>query len=145
MDCSITQARELIANDRLWPKVRDYLAAGGAFELFPAEDPARLKLLDTATRQAIGTWIEALALADQWRTIVDGAAVRELKATYPNVYPDVFRYTAYFTKWQPVLKKMVRTAEQKGCRVSQVPCPDFAMVLLLLKLKFPEAYKLCCC
>ena len=145
MDCTITQARELIANDRLWPKVRDYLAAGGAFECFPPSDPARLKLLDEATRQAIGHWIEAIALAEQWRKVVDGAAVREIKAAHAEVYPEVFRYTAYFTKWRSVLNEMVRTAERQGCRVSQVPCPDFAMVLLLLKLKFPEAYKLCCC
>jgi hypothetical protein len=145
MDCSIAEARELISNEVLWPKVRDYLAAGGAFELFPAKDAARLKLLDAETRQAIGVWIEAISLAETWRKVVDGAAVRELKATYPGVYPEVFRYTAYFTKWSSVLEKMVRTAEKEGCRVSQVACPDFAMVLLLLKLKFPEAYKLCCC
>lgn len=145
MDCTITQARELIANERLWPKVRDYLAAGGAFESFPPADPSRLKLLDGATREAIGHWIEALALADQWRKVVDGAAVRELKVKHADVYPEVFRYTAYFTKWRDVLNEMVRMAEQQGCRVAQVTCPDFTMVLLLLKLKFPEAYKLCCC
>jgi hypothetical protein len=145
MDCSITEARELISNEILWPKVRDYLSAGGAFELFPAKDAARLKLLDASTRQAIGVWIEAIALAERWRKVVDGATVRELKAAYPGVYPEVFRYTAYFTKWQRVLEEMARTAEKQGCRISQVACPDFAMVLLLLKLKFPEAHKLCCC
>lgn len=145
MDCSITEARELISNEVLWPKVREYLAAGGAFESFPAKDSARLKLLDVTTREAIGVWIEAIALAEGWRKVVDGATVRKLKADYPGVYPEVFRYTAYFTKWQRVLEEMVRKAEQQKCRVSQVECPDFAMVLLLLKLKFPEAYKLCCC
>ena len=39
MDCSVTQARELIGNAKLWPKVKAYLAAGGEFELFPAGDP----------------------------------------------------------------------------------------------------------
>ena len=70
--------------------------------------------------------------------------VRELKAEYPGIYPDVFRYTAYFVKWRDVLEGMVCSAAEKGCRVSQVECPDFNMVLLLLKLRFPEAYELCC-
>lgn len=144
MDCSVTQARELIGNDRLWPKVKAYLAAGGKFEFFPAKDPSRLKLLDEAMRTSIGKWIEAIAAADGWRRIVDGAKVRELKAEYPGIYPDVFRYTAYFAKWRDVLDGMSRAASERNCRVSQVECPDFGMVLLLLKLKFPEAYELCC-
>ena len=144
MDCSVTQARELISNDRLWPKVKEYLAAGGEFELFPAKDPSRLKLLDEATRTSIGKWIEAVAAADGWRKIVDGAKVRELKAEYPGIYPDVFRYTAYFAKWRDVLEEMSRVASERKCRVAQVECPNFDLVLLLLKLKFPEAYELCC-
>lgn len=144
MDCSVTQARELIGNAKFWPKVKEHLIAGGEFELFPAKDPSRLKLLDEATRVAIGKWLEALAAADGWRKIVDGAKVRELKMEYPDIYPDVFRYTAYFVKWRGVLEEMVRSASERGCRVSQVECPDFNMVLLLLKLRFPEAYELCC-
>ena len=144
MDCSVTQARELIGNDRLWPKVKEYLAAGGEFETFPAKDPSRLKLLDEATRTSIGKWIEAIASADAWRKIVDGAKVRELKAEYPGIYPDVFRYTAYFAKWRDVLEEMSRVASERKCRVAQVECPNFDLVLLLLKLKFPEAYELCC-
>lgn len=144
MDCSVTQARELVGNPRLWPKVKEYLAGGGEFEPFPAKDPSRLKLLDGETRSAIGKWMEALAAAEGWRKIVDGAKVRELKAEYPGVYPDVFRYTAYFAKWREALDEMSRVAADRGCGVSQVECPDFDMVLLLLKLKFPEAYELCC-
>ena len=125
-------------------EVLAYLAAGGEFGLFPAKDPSRLKLLDEATRTSVGKWIEAIAEADGWRKIVDGAKVRELKAEYPGVYPDVLRYSAYFVKWCGVLDAMTREAVAKGCRVSQVECPDFNMVLLLLKLKFPEAYELCC-
>ncbi len=144
MDCTVTEARELVSNAKLWPRVRAYLAAGGAFEAFPARDPSRLKLLDEATRIAVGRWIEAIAAAEEWRRIVDGAKVRQLKSEYPGVYPDVFRYTAYFGKWRGVLEEMTRIAVQKGCKVSEVDCPDFEMVLLLLKLKFPEAYELCC-
>lgn len=144
MDCTVTQARELISNETLWPKVKAYLAAGGAFELFPANDPSRLKLLDPSTRNRIGEWIEAIALADEWRKIVDGAKVRQLKNDYPNAYPEVFRYTAYFSKWRKVLDEMRHLADVNACHISQVECPDFAMVLLLLKLKFPEAYEVCC-
>lgn len=144
MDCTVTQARELIGNERLWPKVKKHLAGGGEFELFPAGDSSRLKLLDADTRAAIGRWMEALAAAEAWRKIVDGAKVRELKAEYPGIYPEVFRYTAYFAKWRDVLDGMMRSAAERNCRVSQVECPDFNMVLLLLKLRFPEAYELCC-
>ena len=144
MDCSVTQARELVGNGRLWPKVRAYLAAGGEFELFSGKSPSRLKLLDESTRSSIGKWIEAIALADGWRKVVDGAKVRELKAEYPGIYPDVFRYTAYFAKWRGVLDEMRHVAAERNCRVSQVDCPDFELVLLLLRLKFPEAYELCC-
>ena len=114
MDCSVTQARELIGNAKLWPKVKAYLVAGGEFELFPAKDPSRLKLVDGSTRAAIGKWLEALAAADGWRKIVDGSKVRELKAEYPGVYPDVFRYTAYFAKWRDVLEGMARSASERG-------------------------------
>ena len=144
MDCSVTEARELVGNAKLWPRVKEYLAAGGEFGLFPAKDPSRLRLLDGATRAEIGKWLEAIAEADGWRTVVDGAKVRELKAGYPGIYPDVFRYTAYFAKWRGTLDEMRRVAAERNCRVSQVECPDFDMVLLLLRLKFPEAYGLCC-
>jgi hypothetical protein len=144
MDCSVTEARELVGNPRLWPRVKEYLAAGGEFGLFPVKDPSRLRLLDETTRVAVGKWLEAIAEADTWRTVVDGAKVRELKSGYPGIYPDVFRYTAYFVKWRGVLEEMRRVAAERNCSVSQVECPDFDMVLLLLKLKFPEAYELCC-
>lgn len=144
MDCSVKEARELVANAKLWPRVRRYLAAGGAFEPFPPKDPSRLKLLDAGTRKALALWIEGIAAAEDWRRVVDGAAVRKIKADYPGVYPDVFRYTAYFTRWRAALGRMVETAKEKKCSVLEVPCPDFAMVLLLMKLKFPEAYEICC-
>lgn len=139
----MTEARELVGNSKLWPKVKKYLAAGGEFQLFPAKDPSRLKLLDEATRASIGKWLEAIAEADSWRTVVDGAKVRELKAEFSGIYPEVFRYTAYFAKWRGTLDEMRRIAAERKCRVSQVECLDFEMVLLLLKLKFPEAYELC--
>jgi hypothetical protein len=70
-------------------------------------------------------WVEALKNAPDWKGIVEGDKVRELKSRYPGVYPEVFRYSAYFSKFKTI---------DPGNE-------DFMM--LLLKLKFPEVYKLC--
>lgn len=125
MDFGLKEARELVSNEVLWPKVRDYLASGGGFENFNASVSSRLKLVDGAVREKIAMWCEALAHAGEWKNIVDGARVRELKDRYPGVYPEVFRYTAYFTRFKSF-------DPENG---------DFLM--LLLKLKFPEVYALC--
>ena len=125
MDLTIDEARKMVANGDLWPQVRDYLARGGEFERFPAGVKSRLKLVDGETLSRIDMWVEALGRCDEWKGIVEGDKVRELKSRYPGVYPDVFRYAAYFSKF----RKMDRDNE------------DFMM--LLLKLKFPEVYRLC--
>lgn len=125
MDFELKDARELVANEVLWPKVRDYLIAGGQFTSFTKGPTQRLKLVDTETRRQIELWCEALVHASEWKSIVDGAKVRALKASYPGIYPEVFRYTAYFKKF--------KTLDPNN--------EDFLM--LLLKLKFPEVYTLC--
>ena len=125
MDFELNEARELVSNEVLWPKVRDYLARGGEFVRFPAGANSRLVLVDGDTRSKIDMWCEALQHADEWKFIVDGAKVRLLKAKYPGVYPEVFRYTAYFSKFKPIDPK------------------NEEFLMLLLKLKFPEVYKLC--
>lgn len=125
MDISLTEARDLVSNGYLWPKVRDYLARGGEFGLFPKGAKSRMKLLDEKTLAEIELWREALTRAEEWKAVVDGAKVRELKAAYPGVYPEVFRYTAYFSKF--------KSADSDS--------EEFLM--LLFKLKFPEVYKLC--
>jgi hypothetical protein len=125
VDLTIDEARGMVANADLWPQVRDYLARGGEFENFPAGVKSRLKLVDAETLSKIDMWVEALGHASEWKGIVEGDKVRELKSRYPGVYPDVFRYSAYFAKF----KKIDRDNE------------DF--MTLLLKLKFPEVYKLC--
>jgi hypothetical protein len=109
----------------LWPQVRDYLVRGGEFELFPAGVKSRLKLVDSETLLKIDMWVEALKNAPDWKGVVEGDKVRELKSRYPGVYPEVFRYSAYFSKF-----KTIDSGNE-----------DFMM--LLLKLKFPEVYKLC--
>ena len=125
MDLTIDEARKMVANADLWPQVRDYLVRGGEFELFPAGVKSRLKLVDSETLSKIDMWVEALKNAPDWKGIVEGDKVRELKSRYPGVYPDVFRYSAYFSKF-----KTIDSGNE-----------DFMM--LLLKLKFPEVYKLC--
>lgn len=125
MDFSLNEARELVSNDLLWPKVRDYLAAGGEFTRFAKGAQSRLRLVDESTRREIERWCEALAHAEEWKAVVDGATVRELKTKYPGIYPEVFRYTVYFSKFKPLNPT------------------DEAVVMLLLKLKFPEVYALC--
>lgn len=125
MDLTIDEARALVSNGTLWPKVRDYLAHGGEFTSFPPGVKSRLKLVDEETRAAIDSWVAALGKAGEWKAVVDGEKVRELKKKYPGVYPEVFRYSAYFAKFPK----------------ADAGNEDFMM--LLLKLKFPEVYKLC--
>lgn len=125
MDLTIDEARKMVANADLWPQVRDYLVRGGEFELFPAGVKSRLKLVDSETLLKIDMWVEALKNAPDWKGVVEGDKVRELKSRYPGVYPEVFRYSAYFSKF-----KTIDSSNE-----------DFMM--LLLKLKFPEVYKLC--
>ena len=125
MDLTIDEARKMVANADLWPQVRDYLVRGGEFELFPAGVKSRLKLVDSETLLKIDMWVEALKKAPDWKGIVEGDKVRELKSRYPGVYLEVFRYSAYFSKFKTI---------DPGNE-------DFMM--LLLKLKFPEVYKLC--
>lgn len=119
---NIEEARELIQSP-IWTYVRDHFLATGTFEVFPAGDLRRLAYLDDETQASIAAWRTALEQVDEWRTVVDGAQVRELKATYPGAYPEVFRYQAYFVKF--------------GGRI------DDEAMKLLLKLKFPEAYRIC--
>ena len=125
MDFDLKSMRELVNDQVLWPRVRDYLAAGEPMQDF-SQPENRFALLDEDTRHQIRLWLEALSHASQWATVVDGAHVRQLKAEYPGIYPEVFRYLPYFGKFD-----LSAAASQ----------PD--VVKCLLKLKFPEAFALC--
>ncbi len=125
MGFGLKDARALIADPVLWPRLRDHLRRGGEWAGVPKGVTGRLALLDEETRRQIALWCDALAKVDAWRSIVDGAKVRELKAAYPGVYPEVFRYAAYFTRFKPLDPK------------------NEAVILQVLKLKFPEVYQLC--
>lgn len=112
----LDEARELV-NGPLWPKVRDRFLATGEFAVYPQGDLRRVEYLDAETRSAIDRWMKGVLLLDDWRKVVDGKEVRRLKEAYPGVYPDLLRYAAYFAGGRNPLE-------------------------VLLKLKFPEAYKL---
>ena len=123
----LNEARALVNDERMWPLVRDAFLAPGEFRTYPKGDLRRIELLDEETRAAIGRWTHALAHAEEWRRILDGERVRRLKAEYPGVYPEVFRLAPYFIRFA----------------AGGVEGNPEAM-RLLLKLKFPEAYELCC-
>ena len=154
--------------------VLDSLGVEPCFHSFPRGDGSRLLLLDGATLESIAKWLGALSAADQLRRVTGGAAVRELKAALSDVYPDVFAYTAYFPwkdkgdgrdiqDWNEI---EAMGASMIGSALSAVPPPLFArlkfrfpknlrvseppreisvnIINKLLKLRFPEAYSLCC-
>lgn len=223
---TIEEARALVADAALWPRVRDFLwdfapqihpswidASPHAsrfmssprvkrfileeldvepcFHAFPKDDWSRLLLLDGVMLEAIAKWIGALVLIDQLRLVTDGKAVRELKESFPGIYPDVFAYIMYFSGLDLLRKDGSRggVEEQRDVAcigeavvhegvsallnaISDLPAPLVARFKLklpkglcdsatlrgtkgslthvkdalakLLKLKFPEAYKLCC-
>ena len=150
------------------------LGVSPCFHAFPKEDWSRLLLLDGATLESIAKWLGALACAESLRRVTDGAAVRGLKTALPGVYPEVFAYTAYFrgvaAKEAKGTEDVVAAgmAALSGClsalkpellRRFQLKLPKELCGLCdpggektvsddalskLLKLKFPEAYRLCC-
>lgn len=123
----LNEARALVNDERMWPLVRDAFLASGEFKTYPKGDLRRIGLLDEETRTAIDRWTFALAHAEEWKRILDGERVRKLKAEYPGVYPEVFRLAPYFLRFSA-----------QGVEGN----PEATK--LLLKLKFPEAYELCC-
>ena len=122
----LNEARTLVEDERLWPLVREAFLRTGEFKSYPKGDLRRLELLDDGRRTAIDRWVEGLAKAEDWRKVLDGRQVKEIRAAYPDVYPDVFRYLPYFARFD--MKDVKGNPEA---------------MKLLLKLKFPEAYELC--
>lgn len=114
---TIDEARELISSP-IWPKVRENFLTTGEFCVYPSGDGRRLEYVDADTRAKIDLWLEGIEKAEEWKKVVDGESVRALKAKYPGVYPEVFRYSAYFAGKKDKLQ-------------------------ILLKMKFPEVYQLC--
>ena len=166
------------------PRVKKYvlsaLGVSPCFHTFPRDDWSRLLLLDGATLESIVKWLGALACADELRRVTAGATVRELKASLPGIYPEVFGYMMYFKG----IDFQRKGDDAKGCGVQDVVSAGVSILVSLLdslpsslvsrlkfklpkdlctsaslrlkqetcvkvlakllKLKFPEAYKLCC-
>ena len=161
----------LMSNARVKRYVLDSLGVEPCFHTFPKEDGSRLLLLDGATLESIVKWLGALSCADALRRVTDGATVRELKASLPGVYPEVFGFTAYFKTLKveglKVEGSMPDAIVKLGCSMlhsflGELPAPlrrrlclklprdlqpsnlQPSNMRLLLKLRYPEAYKLCC-
>lgn len=89
----------LMSNPRTKRFILSSLGVEPCFHTFPKEDWSRLLLLDGTTLESIAKWMGALVCAGALRRLTDGATVRALKAALPGIYPDVFAYTAYFSRW----------------------------------------------
>ncbi len=165
------------------PRIRRYvmgvLGVAPVFHDFPASDNSRLILLPGGSLESLARWLGALACAQSLRRITDGARVRALKASLPDVYPAVFSYTAYFKGFggeasgvfdgldgEGTVSKVVETGygllfslvsalpegllRRLELKLPQTAAPAGAQTVAqpilhkILRLKFPEAYTLCC-
>lgn len=114
---TLEEARKLV-NGAIWSRVRDNFLATGEVVVYPSGDLRRLEYLPENIRKAIEDWKTVLEHAEEWRKVLDGNKVRELKTRFPSAYPEALRFAAYFPRGKVDIMK-------------------------LLKLKFPEAYRLC--
>lgn len=172
-DCSRLQST-VIGSPRVKRFILDTLEVSACFHAFPENDWSRLLLLDGSTLLEICKWLGALACADSLRHVMDGKTVRDLKAALPGVYPEVFGYTMYFkglpandakdangiiavglkdlsgllSPLGPALMHRLKLKLPKHlcdfCVVSGEKTHYSAVLAKLLKLRFPEAYSLCC-
>ena len=151
----IRTARALVRDERIWPLALARALKGKTpcFHDYPVEDGSRLALLEPATRRAIGKWLEVIAKAAELKGVVDGERVRVLADEYEGAYPEALRFAPYFAKWSlPVAdgERLLATAMAGSLAALRdaEPLPDASVPLeavwKLLKLKFPEAYALCC-
>lgn len=116
---TLDEARELLASP-LWAEIRDHFLAGNEFAIYPAGDLRRLDYLKREKRLQISHWCDATARLAEWKKVVEGREVRELKTRFSDVYPEILRYEAYFAK-----------CADDGDRLRMV-----------LKLKFPEVLEM---
>ena len=156
-EIDIRKARELVRDERIWPLVlkRCFCDPNRKpfFHDFPKDDGSRLGLLDAETRQAVARWLEVIARADELKSVMDGERVRVLKDEYEGAYPEALKYVPYFAKWKLPAAEGVRllatamkaapAALLDAAPLEEADVP-LAAVWKLLKLKFPEAYGLCC-
>lgn len=163
---------ELASSPRAKAWLLETLGVTSCFHTFPKEDFSRIALLDGALLLDLVRWLGVLHNAPALRRVTDGARVRALKAALPGAYPEAFPYTAYFrgadtdedapapeavlADGMGILLAVLKNApapvvdrlrkklprELSDVEVGKAPAPgEFAR---LLKLKFREAYSLCC-
>ncbi|MBO7684985.1 MAG: hypothetical protein J6V72_01285 [Kiritimatiellae bacterium] len=163
----------LMSSPRVKRFVLSALGIEPCFHAFPKDDWSRLILLDGQELELIVKWLGALACAGELRRVTDGKTVRALKADLPGIYPEVFGYTAYFKGDEMDMGDEAGHVVAAGfSRLMSLlaPLPGFLLsrlkfklpreyskyltvrpsngqtvnLPLLLKLRFPEAYRLCC-
>ena len=164
----------LMSSPRVRRYVLDSLGVEPCFHPFPKDDGSRILLLDGETLESVAKWLGALACVESLRRVTSGEVVRGLKASLPGIYPDVFGYTMYFKDFVSSGDADAQRIPEEGCKIlfsvlsklsgqlvrrMELKLPkglcdlclsaplreiNHAVILKLLKLKFPEAYKLCC-
>ena len=87
------------------------------------------------------------------KSVMDGERVRVLKDEYEGAYPEALRYAPYFAKWKlpaadgaRLLATAMRAAPAALVAAEPLEGAEVPLeaVWKLLKMKFPEAYELCC-
>ena len=167
----VKDAADICANPRVKAHILSSLGVESVSYDFAQSDISRLCLLDGATLLEICKWLGALSCAESLRRITDGKTVKAMKAALAGVYPEVFNFAMYFRglgtceaksaddvvsagftffsiciKDLPAaLKLRLRLKLPKDITAGEMKIDAPAAVLKkLLKLKFTEAYKLCC-
>lgn len=171
LDCPGIDATALAGSPFVKTYICEKLGIEPFFCEFPASSPYRIALLDGATLSGAAKWLGVIAFACELRKIMDGAKVREFKAAFPGVYPEAFAYTAYFRSLKapagaeispdaiksygeallqsvfadlpPQIRRRAEVRFEKDFTSPQGVSIPLETVMLVLKLKFPEAYKLC--
>ena len=150
-------ARALVRDERLWPLILDFCYGHSErkpfFHSFPKEDGSRLLLAGEETCRAVERWMEALSRAEELRGVMDGERVRVLRDELEDAYPDALKYAPYFARWHlpraegaRLLATALRAVPRELLRAEPLEDAEVPLeaVWKLLKLKFPEAYALCC-
>lgn len=170
----LPNCQTLLSSPRVSRWLLSELSVAPCFHAFPSDDLSRLLLLDSDTLVSIARWLGALATADALRRVTRGPDVAALRAALPGVYPAVFSYAPYFAKsalppaadpspdaiqslgfallhaslahLPPPLLRRLALKLPKGALPDQPTTqpPNRQTTKLLLKLRFPEAFSLCC-
>ena len=127
------------------PRVKSFilkaLGVEPCFHSFPNGDWSRLLLLGAPALESIAKWLGALACAESLRCVTDGATVRSLKAGFAGVYPEVFSYTAYFSRMDfgGIAAKSADEVLSAGCKLLLSAFAALPSCLVSrIRFKFPK-------